>query len=227
MRSLNPAFRILIALLLSGIASRATEAATELDFIGQPWTFTVGGGYSPVVGGLNSSLTSGWNFALGTEYNFTEKAGVRLEYQNNHLGVESGILNDYSARLGGTATDGNANVWSVTLNPTWRFAINRVVGAYLIGGGGYYHVKAQVTTPGLAYMPGYCDPFWGCWPGGVVPADFIVAEHKDDTGGVNAGFGIRLNLRSGVQFYMESRYHYVLLHGPDLQLFPFTAGFRF
>src|SRR4029078_11246972 len=116
------------------------------------------------------------------------------------------------------------NIWSVTLNPTWSFEINRVVGGYLIGGGGYYHARADVTSPVLAYMPPYCDYYWGCWPGGVVPADKIIGEHKDDTGGINAGVGFTFRLRSEVQFFVESRYHYILLHGPDLQIMPFTAG---
>ncbi len=227
MRSTSYVFGILMALFLGVSATGIAQAASDLDYATQPWSFYVGGGYSPVVGGLNHTLSDGWNFTVGTGYQFTKAWGLNLEYMNHHLGIDHGVLKRYSDLLGGDPTDGDAHMWSVSLNPTWTFEINRVVGGYLVAGGGYYHVKAQITTPGLAYMPPYCDYYWGCWPGGITPANFIVGERKDDTGGMNAGVGFTFNLRHGVQFYIESRYHYVFIHGPDLQIFPFTAGFRF
>jgi hypothetical protein len=188
---------------------------------------SAGGGFSPVVGNLNDTLTDGWNFKIGLDYDVTEKFGVAFEYMNNHLGVAQGILNDYSARLSGSPTEGDSNIWSVTLNPTWRFSLGHRVGAYLIGGGGYYHIKSEVTTPGLAYQPPYCDYYWGCWPGGFVEADYVVAERKDDTGGINVGGGFTFEFAGGTQFFMESRYHYIFSYGPDIQMLPFTAGIRF
>ena len=213
-----------LCVLTFGLSS--TVFATSVDYLDKPWTFNIGGGYTPVVGGLNAQLTSDWNFALGTTYNVNEKLGFELEYMNNHLGIERGVLDHYAAIIG-APTHGNVDVWGLTLNPTWKFNLGRRAGAYLIGGGGYYHVNAQITTPGAVYQPPYCDPWWGCWGGGIVPADFIVAEHKDDTGGVNFGGGFTWKFSPDVEFYIESRYHYILTHGAVLQLLPLTAGLRF
>jgi hypothetical protein len=218
----------LIAALFIGTASLYARASNDMNYVDGHWTFNVGGGFTPTVGGINNVLTDGWNFAMGTGFDFNEKVGLTFEFMSNHLGLENSVLNNYSARLGGIPTDGDLHMWSLTLNPTWRFGIRRGVGGYLIGGGGYYHVNAQVTTPGVAYMPPYCDPWWGCWGGGVVSADKIVAEHKDDTGGVNFGGGITFNLGpNGTKLYVESRYHYVLTHGRTISLLPLTVGFKF
>ena len=229
MRSLHDACRILIVSLMLTTAPMAAQAATESTPLSmeQPWSINVGGGFTPVVGGYNQTISDGWNFTVGAGYKFTEKLGLNLEYMNNHLGVQDGVLHQFSNKFGGAPIDGSTHVWSVTLNPKWNFELNHVVGGYLIGGGGFYHVNAQLTTPSAAFVPPYCDYYWGCWPGGFTSVDRIVGEHKDDTGGVNVGLGITFNLRYDLQFYVESRYHYIFLHGPDLQLFPVVAGFRF
>jgi len=228
MRTSHYSLQVLIVSLAVATGSAVAQASLDL---GDPpikhWTLNLGGGYSPVVGGYNHTITDGWDFTVGTGYNFTKKLGLNLEYMNNHLGVDNGVLQHFSNQFGGVATDGTANVWSVTLNPKWNFEINRIVGGYFIGGGGYYHVRATLTTPTVAYVPPYCDYYWGCWPGGLTNADKIIGEHKDDTGGVNVGMGFTFNINPDMQFYIESRYHYILMHGPDLQLLPLVAGFRF
>jgi opacity protein-like surface antigen len=227
MRVLMPAVRtsILFLMVLAGVAGQAS-AFGDNAYVEKPWTFQIGAGYTPVVGGMDSQLTGGWNFGVGTAYNFTESLGLLLEYGSHHGGIENGILGRYSALIA-DSTDGYTRIWSLTLNPRWSFKMNQMIGGYVIGGGGYYHANAQITTPSVAFVPGYCDPWWGCWPGGIVPADRIIAERKDDTGGINLGLGLTFDVTSGVQLYVESRYHYILIHGPDIQLLPVTAGFRF
>jgi opacity protein-like surface antigen len=211
------------ALLL--LALPMVSRAALSDNLNGEWNFNMGGGFTPVVGGMNSQLTSGWNYAVGTGYDFDEKFGVLLEYGSHYGGVEDGVLSRYNSP--GNSTEGSTHIWSLTLNPKWNFKLNHVVGGYLIGGGGYYHANAQVTSPTVAFVPGYCDPWWGCWPGGLVPADKIIAERKDDTGGVNVGMGLTFDLWRDVQFYLETRYHHILIHGSDIDLLPLTAGFRF
>ena len=43
------------------------------------------------------------------------------------------------------------------------------VRPYGLVGMGVYYRPIRVTTPGVGYVPGYCDPWWYvCYPGGLV-----------------------------------------------------------
>src|SRR5690606_39129749 len=103
------------------------------SFAQSPFTFHVGGGYTPVTGQLGDRLHNGWNFTTGGGMNFGSRFGMNLEYQLNGMGVRSTVLQELQV------PQGNARIWSLTLNPVIRFADSdsRVI-PYVTGGGGYY-----------------------------------------------------------------------------------------
>src|SRR5439155_9362290 len=74
-----------------------------------PWNFDFGGGPA-TVSGSHDQLTGGSNFQFGGGYNFSPRAGLVLEFGNAWLGVTNNALQQNGA------FDGDANVWSVTLN---------------------------------------------------------------------------------------------------------------
>src|SRR5690348_7436557 len=95
------------------------------------WNVDIGGGPTTITG-PHDTLTGGSNFQFGAGYNFTPRAGFVFEFGDQWLGVTDKALNDNNA------INGDAAIWSITLNPIWRFRIGGPIGGYLIGGGGYY-----------------------------------------------------------------------------------------
>jgi len=76
---------------------------------------------------------------------------------------------------------------------------------------GVYYRPVKVTTPGVGYVPGYCDPWWYyCVPGGFVPVDNIIGKRSSTDFGMVFGGGVNLS-----SFYTELRYHYIW--GPTVE----------
>ena len=76
---------------------------------------------------------------------------------------------------------------------------------------GVYYRPIKVTTPGVGYVPGYCDPWWYvCYPGGFVPVENIVGDRSSTDFGMDFGGGLKFGA-----FYAEARYHYIW--GPEVE----------
>ena len=83
------------------------------------------------------------------------------------------------------------------------------VRPYGLVGMGVYYRPVKVTTPGVGYAPGYCDPWWYvCYPGGFVAVDNIIGERSSTDFGMVFGGGVNFGA-----FYAELRYHYIW--GPE------------
>ena len=64
------------------------------------------------------------------------------------------------------------------------------VRPYGLVGAGIYYRPVKVTTPGVGYVPGYCDPWWYvCYPGGFVPVENIVGDRSSTDFGMAFGGG--------------------------------------
>jgi hypothetical protein len=176
------------------------------------WTFDFGGGPTSVIGGSRDQLTNGWNINFGGGYNFTPRVGMILEFMNAGLGVTDAALQQNQA------TDGDAHVWSVTLNPVWRFRIGGPVGAYLIGGGGFYEREMIFDEPVQVFVPSFGGGFF-------VPGTETVRQ-TDDAGGVNVGGGITCNLGWGTKLFVEARYHHIFTSGGATRIIPVSIGLR-
>ena len=173
------------------------------------WTVDVGGGPTSVLDGSNSGLNGGGNFTIGTGYNFTPRIGLMLEFSNSWLGLNDDRL------LANGADSGDSNVWSVTLDPIWRYRITGPVGGYLIGGGGFYERDDRFWQPVFVPTGG----------GGGFIAETSMHQH-DDTGGLNIGAGFTCNLGWGTKLFVEARYHYIFTSGTPTKIIPVTIGFR-
>ncbi len=173
-----------------------------------PWNFDFGGGPT-VVTGSNGQLKGGSNFTVGGGFNFNPRTGFVLEFSDSWLGVTNAALDQNGA------FDGDADVWSLTLDPIWRFRIGGPVGGYLIGGGGYYQRRTKFFSTGV-----FNDPFFG-----PVPVT-VETDQNDDAGGVNIGGGLTCNLGWGTKFFVEARYHHIFTPGAATEIIPVTIGLR-
>jgi outer membrane protein with beta-barrel domain len=103
--------------------------------------------------------------------------------------------------LGFDGGGGKEKVIAGTANAVYEFATaaESRFHPYLIGGGGIYNIKSE--------------PDFG-------------ASFSDTKFGINIGAGFNFK-SSGIGFFVEGRFHDILVSGPDFHYVPITAGVRF
>jgi hypothetical protein len=185
----------------------------------QKFNFELGGGVTPTVGQTSIDLTTGWNAVAGVGYNFDKPLGVRLEFMYNGLGVSNAALRQLNEPAG------NAHMWSLTLDPVWRFLNVGPLHVYAIVGGGYYRRTVQFTQPTVAVVDVF-NPWWGYFGPAIVPANQVLGTVTKGAGGANGGFGASVNVGGHAQLYVETRYHYVWTANRATQILPITFGIR-
>ncbi len=175
------------------------------------YTFFVGGGFTLPVGGTHNYLSTSYNVQAGAGRNFNKTYGVQVQFDWDNFGFQTAALNRqlaiYNApplnanftQLGGTSHD-----WSFSLNPIINFYSSDTFGAYVVGGGGFYHKTANFTIPALGE---YCDPFYGCI---TYQANQTVDKYTSNAFGVDGGAGMtyKFSRFAGERFYVEARYIY-------------------
>jgi opacity protein-like surface antigen len=103
--------------------------------------------------------------------------------------------------LGFDGGGGKDQIVAGTANAVYEFATSAEsqFHPYVVAGGGIYNVKAK--------------PDFG-------------ASVSDTKFGVNVGAGFNFR-SSGIGFFVEGRFHDILVSGPDFHFIPLTAGVRF
>jgi opacity protein-like surface antigen len=203
----------------------------------------IGAGYTFSLSEVRDHLGDGYNVDLGLTFNVSWLVGIQLEYGFNDLGEKRVNLpvSPLPSAPGGVqeAFYANMDMHHVTLNLVVPAEADAKARPYVMAGGGVYHRTVEVTSPGVGYVPGYCDPFWFyCSPGGWVPVDNILGSRSSTDFGVDFGGGISVMVTDAVSVYVEARYHYIW--GPEVtdpttneklkangQFFPITVGVRF
>lgn len=182
-------------------------------------TVAFGGGMAAPVGNSSNIYTPSYALEAAVGYNFNKKLGLLAEIGYDHFGLQGSVINaqyNYYNSLGivdpttGQAAnfsglDANAHVWSVALDPIYTFFQGDTFGAYVIGGGGYYHKSINFTTPQTSYFSPY-----GYGYGYPITQNANFDTHSANGGGFNAGAGITFKpSRFGaVKLYLEARYVY-------------------
>jgi hypothetical protein len=176
------------------------------------YTFLVGGGFTLPVGGSHNYLATSYNIQAAAARNFNKTYGVQVEFDWANFGFQTSTLNNllaiYNSTCSGgcglTQLGGNSHVWSFTVDPIMNFYTSDTWGAYVIGGGGFYHKTANFTIPSIGQ---YCDPFYGCF---TYQANQTIDKYTSNAVGVNGGVGAtyKFSRFASTRFYVEARYHY-------------------
>lgn len=232
-----------VALLLAAVPARAQVDEKKVNV-------NIGGGYTFTSGEVRNHLGDGYNFNLGLTFNVTPVVGIQAEYSFNGLGQKQLRALQPTPPIAGCPPGGCGNIsegpffgdmnmqygdFNLVFHPKTQGAAK----PYVVAGMGVYYRPVKVTTPGVGYVPGYCDPWWYvCSPGGWVPVENIVGERSSTDFGMDFGGGVNFNLGESAAFYVEARYHYIW--GPTInnpidgtsqkangQFFPITFGVRF
>ena len=229
-----PSFFLIVCVL----AAAAPDAEAQFRRV----NVNVGAGYTFAVSEIRDHVGDGYNINVGMTVNIDERFGIQAEYGFNGLGEKQITLPMTMPPPGETAVRdvfANTNMQYGNFNLVFNLPSQGRVRPYVVGGFGVYYRPVEVTTPGAGYIPPYCDPWWyWCYPGGIVPVDYILAEESSTDVGIDVGGGVNFPVSDSASFYVETRYHYIW--GPELenaagvpqgkangQFLPITLGFRF
>lgn len=144
---------------------------------------------------LGAAIPTGdFGSAVNTGYNATGSLalqpvglplGFRIDAAFNQFGVKSG--------------GGNANIFDVTGNALVNVIPGPALGAYVIGGVGYYHESLSGT---------------------------VLSGSPENHFGFNVGGGLNIPL-TGFDAFIEARYHRVSENGGSTSFVPVTVGVLF
>jgi opacity protein-like surface antigen len=162
---------------------------------------------------VRDHLGDGYNINFGLQFNVNPMIGIEGLYSFNGLGEKRLSINvSDTPGAPGTPTDIFADM--NMQYGTGAVVIQQPTGnvrPYGLVGMGIYYRPIKVTTPGVGWVPGYCDPFWYvCYPGGWVETTNILGERSSTDFGMAFGGGVNMKM-----IYAELRYHYIW--GPDVE----------
>jgi hypothetical protein len=198
----------LVAVFITGLAGSAQ--AQEKSVL-----VSLGGGFTMPNSEVRDRLGDGYNFNFGVQVNTTPAIGIEFLYSFNGLGDKDIEIPVFPQPLanGGIPTNfsANMNMQFGTVNLIAQKPDGSVRPYGLVGGGIYYR-PIEVTTPGVGFVPGYCDPWWYvCYPGGWVETTNVVGERSSTDFGMDFGGGVNIGT-----FFAELRYHYIW--GPEVEV---------
>lgn len=234
--------RVFVFVIVALVALTAPAAAQNPE---NKVNLNIGAGYTLTSGEVRNHLGDGYNFNIGVTFNLTPMIGIQGEYSFNGLGEKEIQIPVFPSPVNSSSSNqpffANMNMQYFDANLVFKPMTEGKVAPYLIAGVGVYYRPIQVTTPGVGYVPGYCDPWWYvCYPGGLVPVENIIGERSSTDFGINVGGGIAFRVAEAASIYFEARYHYIW--GPTVdasavggsssqkangQFFPITGGIRF
>jgi hypothetical protein len=160
----------------------------------------------------------GWGATIGAGYNITRRNAFVGEFMWNRLYPSNSALAPLRLALHSHSLNGHGNLFALTGN--YRYELRgRSLGAYLIGGVGFYHRTV-------------CTPEWIFWgftcTSGVVSSDQTLASSSSGAAGFNGGMGFTIKTgEPRYRIYVEARYHYAATSPNNTQLIPITFGVRF
>ncbi len=209
----NKRFVTIIASLLAIIP--AVASAQDKKFY-----FSLGGGYTQPNAEVSDRLGGGYNFNIGFEVKASPVIGIEGLYSFNGFGDKNLPPLDIAGNPGGGTVPTDLSGDMSMQYGTASLIVQKPDGGvrpYGLVGMGLYYRKVRLTSPGVGWVPGYCDPWWYvCYPGGWVETTNILGDRSSTDFGMSFGGGLNFG-----PAYAELRYHYVW--GPEVESQSFTG----
>lgn len=177
--------------------------------------------------------TTGWGAVAGVGWNMNKRSALIGEFMWNRMYANDAAIQAIQAAVPqptGTL-NGSVNLYMVTAN--YRFELRgRRLGAYAIGGGGWYlrdtHLSQSITV-GTTTV---CTSAWLWWgfrcSSGTVTASQTLAGSSSNVLGGNAGGGVTVRVgKAPYRLYAEARYHYAPTQGITTQFVAIALGIRY
>lgn len=198
---------------------RPNYSSTNSNADGSPkYTFYAAAGGSVLAGNTHRYETPGYAFQAGAARNLNKNFGVGLEVEYDHFGLQASTIASQKIVIGTLrgcnpaqidicvgGLDGTSHVWSIGVSPTYSFATQGTLGAYLAGGGGFYHKVTAFTQQATATQ---CNSF-GCQQ---IPVNANAGTYTSNAPGFNVGLGftVRLSPFASTRVFLEARYVMIL-----------------
>jgi hypothetical protein len=224
--SITVVVAVLLAIVLVCRAS-AQDEFDESSRINTNLGFTITAPLNPTA----QFVHVGGGVVAGAGYNISKRNAFIGEFMWNWLGASDGALAPLRDALQTNDVNGHANLFAVTGN--YRFELRgKTTGVYFIGGGGWYHRTANVSTHVATGSSITCTRTWLWWgyecKSGTVVSDQTASSSTSDALGVNGGIGITFKVgEPRYRFYVEARYHYAPTKNVNTELIPIAFGIRF
>src|ERR1700761_1416999 len=155
----------------------------------------------------------GWGTVAGVGYSLNKQNALIGEFMWNRVSNSSGSLQPLQAAEPSVHLTGNSDIFTLTGN--YRFELRgRLLGTYLIGGGGWYLRNTSLSAKVTAGAATPCAPVWLWWgftcsSGMVNPNQSLESSHSNALGAnLGIGFTVRV-VQSPYRLYSEARYHYI------------------
>jgi hypothetical protein len=180
---------------------------------------------------ISHQLAGAWGVSSEVGYNFDRKNALIGEFMWNSLYPTDEALQPIRVALQSSRVNGHGNLFAVTSE--YRFELRgRRLGAYFIGGGGWYYRNASLSKPIPTGTTITCDPSWRFWgftcTAGLVTNDETIASSSTSAFGANGGIGFTIRVGDApYRFFAESRYHFAPTKNVTTQLIVVTVGIRY
>ncbi len=209
-----PKFLQLTAIMLLALCSACVAWAQDGRL-----NFNIGGGIGFPQSDLSAFINDGANFVVGGGYNVNRWVSTNGEFMWQDLPVNS------TTKQALQTPGASARQYAVTFDPMVKVPLKHKLGAYAIGGIGWYHRSGETTTPGAGVV---CDPYWSWWYGcSIGTVNIVTGSTSANAFGENIGGGLAYRLgESHAKFYAEFRYHHANYHNVATNIIPLTFGIR-
>lgn len=184
------------------------------------------------VGSTAQVAGTGWGAVGGVGYNFNERSAVIGEFMWNRMYPSGGVLEPLqTAASQSSSLNGNSNLYALTGN--YRYELRgRMLGTYIIGGGGWYFRKNWLSREVTSSPGTVCTPAWLWWgftcTSGTVTANQPLATSTRNAWGANVGVGLTVRVgEAPYRLYTEARYHYAPTKGITTEFMAITVGIRY
>jgi hypothetical protein len=177
------------------------------------------------------AVGTGWGTVVGIGRNFNRHQAIIGEFLWNRVYSSDGALQPLQAASQSSSLSGNADLYSITGN--YRFELRgRLLGTYLIGGGGWYLRNTNLSRAVTAGPGTICTPAWLWWgftcTSGTVTASQTVESSNSSALGANAGLGFTVRVGGDpYRLYTEGRYHYAPTKNINTQFITIAFGIRY
>ena len=170
-----------------------------------------------------TALAAAINFNFGIQFNATPVIGIEGLYSFNGFGDKDLPPLNIAGNPGGSTQLADLSGDMSMQYGTASLIVQKPDGGvrpYGLVGMGLYYRKVRLTSPGVGWVPGYCDPWWYvCYPGGWVETTNILGDRSSTDFGMSFGGGVNFGVA-----YAELRYHYVW--GPEVEARTVTGPAR-
>ena len=184
-------------------------------------------------GPTSNVAATGWGTVAGIGWNMNKRSALIGEFMWNRMFANDAAIQSILAAVPqptGTLS-GSVNLFAVTAN--YRFELRgRWLGAYVIGGGGWYLRNASLSQSVTLGTTTVCTPGWLWWgfrcSQGTVTAGQTLAGSNSNVLGGNAGAGVTVGVgHAPYRMYAEARYHYAPTQGISTQFVGLAFGIRY